>query len=99
MSWDKPTAGALIEVQEVGTKLFGGGALSSKEKEREEEEVMMRCITRSIMLKEGLHHDRAGDLESATEGRVGGGMARDDIARTTGPFDDCMIFREVAHQD
>lgn len=68
MSWDKPTAGALIEVQEVGTKLFGGGALSSKEKEREEEEVMMRCITRSIMLKEGLHHDRAGDLNLLPRG-------------------------------
>lgn len=96
MSWDKPTAGALIEVQEVGTKLFGGGALSSKEKKRERGEAMTRRITRSIMLKEGLHHDRAGDLE------VGGGMARDDIARTTGPlsaFDDCMIFREVALQD
>ena len=35
MSWDKLTAGVLIEVQEVGTKLFGGGALNSKEKEGE----------------------------------------------------------------
>ena len=35
MSWDKPTAGVLIEVQEVGTRLFGGGVLNSKETEEE----------------------------------------------------------------
>ena len=28
---------------------------------------MTRCITRSITLKEDLHHDRAGNQESATE--------------------------------